>query len=84
VVVAVGVAMAPSLLKRRAFRVFVPVRVSVPPPLIVTVDAAAIWPELVTMVSTVFVAELTPLITMSPGITTLPAAPLRFVVPCMK
>ena len=63
------------------FSVFVPTRVSVPPPLMVMLEVGAIWPALVTMTSAVFVAEFTPLMTTSPFRITMPDWPFRFVVP---
>ena len=72
------------MLKVIEFSVFVPVIVSVPPPLMVMFDVGAIWPAFVAMVRAVFVPELTPLMTMSPGMITMPEAPDRVVVPCRK
>ena len=79
--VTVARACAPSLLIVSEFSVFVPTRVSVPPPLMVTFEVGTIWPELVTMTSAVFVPELTPLMTTSPFRITMPDWPIRFVVP---
>ena len=72
----VGLAVAPLELKVRVpFRVLLPTRVSELPPLRVRLEALAIWPALPTM------ATVALLIVRLPGITVVPAMPVRFSVP---
>ena len=78
-----GLLIAPSLRKVSDARVLLPARLSVPPPMRLTLEAGLIWPSLVTIVTVELVAEARPLITRFPGMTRKPAEALRFNVPAL-
>ena len=78
-----GLLIAPSLRNVSEASVLLPARLSVPPPMRLTLEAGLIWPSLVTIETVELVAEARPLITRLPGMTRKPAEALRLSVPAL-